>query len=220
MTTIFNDYGTGGASITTRADTPAASRRHPPLALTLRDIAADLLALVASLAVTIANLGVADITSLRTKFIATLAKLDADASVNSTDYASSFTPAALTAAIITTSTGLVALVNALIVDVTAWRTQFVLALAHLDVDTGVTDTTYASLWTPAAITATSITTLSQVPAALTAIRADLTAIRAAYVGLLAKLDLDAGVTDTNYASSAAVAALTIQPMTTLLTIAG
>lgn len=37
--------------------------------------------------------------------------------------------------------------------------------------------------------------------------ADLTALRAAVVSLLAKLDADAGVTDTNYASTLTPAAL-------------
>jgi len=79
---------------------------------------------------------------------------------------------------------------------------------------------YALLWTPAAITATTITTLAEAAACLTKIAADLAAVRAGYVGMLAKLDLDAGVTDTNYASSAAVGALTVGARAALLTIKG
>lgn len=214
MTTIKSTFAKGGAGLSTPD--------HEGVALvdTLRDIADDLLAIKGESAVANLNAGVADITSLRTKLIATLAKLDADATVNSTDYAATFTPAALTAAVITGASGAVALANALIVDITAWRTKFVLALAHLDADTGVTDTNYAALWTPAAITATAITTSAEVPSAVTKIAADLAAIRTAYAGALAKLDADAGVTDTNYASTAAIAALTIGVLATLLTIKG
>jgi hypothetical protein len=42
--------------------------------------------------------------------------------------------------------------------------------------------------------------------------ADLAALRAAIVGITAKLDLDGGVTDTNYASLHNPAALTFKPL--------
>lgn len=45
-------------------------------------------------------------------------------------------------------------------------------------------------------------------ASLVTVKADLTALRTAITGLTAKLDLDAGVTDENYASALDPAALT------------
>lgn len=44
---------------------------------------------------------------------------------------------------------------------------------------------------------------------LEAVLADLTALRAAIVAITAKLDADAGVTDTNYAATTNPAALTL-----------
>lgn len=71
MATIKSDYFTGGAG-----QAPVGSDANPPLQLVLRDIADDL-------------------TELRAKFVATLAKLDLDTGVNDTDYAAVGTPAAL-----------------------------------------------------------------------------------------------------------------------------
>ncbi len=68
---IKTDFGFGGANLETSAT------GTPTLASALRD-AAD------------------DITELRTQLIALLAKLDADAGVTDTDYASTLTPAAQT----------------------------------------------------------------------------------------------------------------------------
>lgn len=48
-------------------------------------------------------------------------------------------------------------------------------------------------------------------AMLAAAQADLAALRAAVVGITAKLDADAGVTDTNYSSLWNPAALTLTP---------
>ncbi len=45
---------------------------------------------------------------------------------------------------------------------------------------------------------------------LTAVLTDLTALRAAHLALTAKLDLDAGVTDVNYATLTNPVALTLQ----------
>lgn len=52
-------------------------------------------------------------------------------------------------------------------------------------------------------------TTEQIRAVQLAILADLTALRAAVVAITAKLDADAGVTDTNYAATCNPAALTL-----------
>jgi hypothetical protein len=70
MTTILTKFGTGGANMT------PAGNGTPTLARTARDIADDL-------------------TELRAQFVALLAKLDADAGVTDTNYASTLTPDAL-----------------------------------------------------------------------------------------------------------------------------
>lgn len=56
-------------------------------------------------------------------------------------------------ALITDDASLRTQLTALIADVTAIRTKFVATLAKLDADAGVTDTNYAALETPAAMTA-------------------------------------------------------------------
>jgi hypothetical protein len=71
MATIKVRFGSGGANVV-----PGNSGGNPSLATALRDVADDL-------------------TALRTKFIATLVKLDADAGVTDTNYAATQTPAAL-----------------------------------------------------------------------------------------------------------------------------
>lgn len=71
MSTITLKFGSGGANIV-----PGGSGGTPGLAKTLRDIADDL-------------------TAIRTKFVATLVKLDADAGVTDANYAATQTPAAL-----------------------------------------------------------------------------------------------------------------------------
>jgi hypothetical protein len=71
MATITKRFGSGGANVA-----PGNSAGTPSLATTLRDVADDL-------------------TSLRTKFVATLVKLDADAGVTDANYAATQTPAAL-----------------------------------------------------------------------------------------------------------------------------
>lgn len=52
---------------------------------------------------------------------------------------------------------------------------------------------------------------TEIRALLAAVQADLEALRAKHNALLAKLDLDAGVTDTNYAAQHAVGTLSTQP---------
>ena len=72
MPNISADFGSGGSGLN-----PNDSTGTPGLADVLRA-------------------GVDDATELRTQFIALLVKLDADAGVTDTDYASTLTPAALT----------------------------------------------------------------------------------------------------------------------------
>lgn len=72
MAAISPRFGSGGANVA-----PGGSAGTPALASALRDIADDL-------------------ASIRTKFIALLVKLDADAGVTDTNYASTLTPVALT----------------------------------------------------------------------------------------------------------------------------
>lgn len=71
MAGITTQFGSGGANIA-----PAGGAGTPDLATALRDAADDL-------------------AELRTRFIAVLAKLDADAGVTDTNYASLQTPNAL-----------------------------------------------------------------------------------------------------------------------------
>lgn len=53
--------------------------------------------------------------------------------------------------------------------------------------------------------------LTEVRAMFAAVQADLTALRAAHNALLAKMDTDAGITDSNYAALHAVGTLSTQP---------
>lgn len=71
MTTVKTNFGEGGMNLA-----PEGAQGSPDLATTLRDVADDL-------------------AELRTKFIAVLAKLDADAGVTDIDYESGSTPASL-----------------------------------------------------------------------------------------------------------------------------
>lgn len=71
MSTIKTNFGSGGANLT-----PGGSAGSPDLATALREVADDL-------------------TELRTKFIAVLAKLDDDAGVTDTNYEALHTPVAL-----------------------------------------------------------------------------------------------------------------------------
>lgn len=59
------------------------------------------------------------------------------------------------------------------------------------------------------ITSTASMSHAELQALLEAVLVDMTAIRTAVVGITAKLDADAGVTDTDYASSLDPAALTV-----------
>lgn len=214
MATIEADYGTGGSGLAKGA------ARHPLLADVLRDMAADLLALKGEEGVSRGNALVVDVADLRTKFISTLAKLDADAGVTDVNYAALASPAALTAVAGVSSSALIAQLNALRVDLAAFRTAFIVALAKLDLDATVTATNYASLHTPAALTAVAITTMAEVPDAINALRADRAALVAKDAAVLAKLDAEVGVTDVNYAALGTPAAPTAGALTALLTIAG
>lgn len=85
--------------------------------------------------------------------------------------------------------------------------------AKLDADGGVTDTDYASLWNPAAVTTGTGGPTSTPPYDVAPqLASSLTQMQASIIGILKKLDADAGVTDTTYASlwtpgAATVAAL-------------
>lgn len=85
------------------------------------------------------------------------------------------------------------------------RTNFVGVTAKLDADSGVTDTTYGSLWNFALPSAAQLQLLGIRDQGV--LLDYLKTIRTAYAGVLAKLDLDGGVADTNYASLNGVAAV-------------
>lgn len=135
----------------------------------------------------------------RAKFLVLLAKLDLDGTVNSTDYLATYT-FAMPAGIQTDGPraynqgSLVSFLNTFI-------TNFNLMLAHLDADSGVSGTNFASLWaitdTVGADNADSILDNGLDLGALVNL---LDAIVAKMAGLNAKLDLDGGVADTNYAT--------------------
>ncbi len=61
----------------------------------------------------------------------------------------------------------------------------------------------------ASIAAANLSNHADDKALLTAMLADITALRAAILLITAKLDADAGVTDTNYAATTNPAALTV-----------
>lgn len=170
-----------------------------------------------------------DLQGIRASLVGMSAKLDADGTVADTDYASN-DPAALTtlSSVCDGPRGLSsggvldtqwhALTATWLADMTALRAALVAMTAKLDLDTGVSGTNYASLWDPAALTVAADTfsdweTRNAVaPFGLTAadfttirtvsnqVRADIAAHIAAIAGINAKLDLDGGVADTNYAA--------------------
>jgi hypothetical protein len=219
MGTITKDYGTGGSGLIGKG--PSGSKRFPAIADLLRDVASDLVAMKAEEAISRGNALVVDITSSRTKFIATLTALDGDSGVTDTDFAATQSPAALTAAAILTTSQIIAQLNAVRVDLIALRAKMITFVAKLDADAGVTDTNYAALWTPAALTATAaITTLAQVAVMVNQLIVDRAALAATYAGILAKLDADGTVNLTTYLATHAAAAPTAGAMTALLTIAG
>ena len=222
MATILKDYGAGGAGFGPihGISGTAPSKRHPPLALVLREIAADLLAMKSEEAVSRGNALVVDITSSRTKFIAMCTALDGDSGVTDTDFVATQSPAALTATAIVSPSALVAQLNAIRADLVALRAKIITATAKLDADAGVTDTNYTALWTPAALTSAVITTLAQAAAQVNALVADRAALAATYAGILAKLDADATVNLTTYLATHAAAAPTAGTLTALSTIAG
>ena len=85
--------------------------------------------------------------------------------------------------------------------------------AKLDADAGVTDTNYSALWNPVAVTTGTGGPTSTPPYDVAPQSASsLTLMQASIIGVLKKLDADAGVTDTNYTAlwtpgAATVAAL-------------
>jgi hypothetical protein len=71
--------------------------------------------------------------------------------------------------------------------------------AKLDADAGVTDTNYGALWNPVAVVTGAGGPTSAVPYDVAPQAASsLIQMKASITGILAKLDADAGVTDTNY----------------------
>ena len=158
------------------------------------------------------------------------AQLDADAGVTDTDYAANNDPAAQTAleSLLSFQRGLGgsglldtdyhAFSAAVLADLTAIEASIELTTAKLDADAGVTDTDYAATWNPDSPTVTADsfaqfeTRNTVAPMVLAAdfaniitfsseCETDVDVMRAAIVGITAKLDLDAGVTDTTYAAS-------------------
>lgn len=82
--------------------------------------------------------------------------------------------------------------------------------AKLDADAGVVDTNYGALWNPVAVTSgtggpTSAIPYDVAPQAVSS----LLLMQASIIGVLKKLDLDTGVTDTNYTALWAPAAATV-----------
>lgn len=77
------------------------------------------------------------------------------------------------------------------------KTNFNAMLSYLDIDTGITDTNYNSLW---ALALPDVYVESQGTGSGNAVLIDfLNEVFTNYNGLIAKLNLDAGITDTNYA---------------------
>lgn len=211
MVAIKKKHFTGGAKLT-----PDGGARDD-LAEILRDISDDLLAMKGDAAVARGNALVVDIADLRTKFIAALGALDGDSGVSATDYAATQSPAALTATAIVSSSQVVAQLNALVADDVAIRAKIITALAKLDGDAGVADTNYAALWTPPALTAAVITSLSGAAALINKLLADRAAMKTALAGAYAKLDADGTVNLTTYAATYTPVAPTAGTLSVLLT---
>lgn len=120
-----------------------------------------------------------DLNNLFTTIIGITAKLDADAGVVDTNYTALWTPAAVVAgAGGPTANPPYDVAGAAANDLNVMRIALTGILKKLDQDTGVADTNYAALWTPATATAA--------------------ALRASIIGMNLKLDNDAQVIDTNY----------------------
>ena len=107
-----------------------------------------------------------------------------------------------------------------LIDLQKYNTALAGITAQLDADAGVTDTDYAATWdvTLTLDEADQVEARNPVAPLLIAgvsvlqadtILTDLTAVKAAIAGINAKLDADAGVTDTDYASTWDMSALTV-----------
>lgn len=83
------------------------------------------------------------------------------------------------------------------------RTNFIAVTAKLDADAGVTDTTYGSIWNFAFPVSIGTVGILHQGAVLDYLKT----VRTAWNGVLAKLDLDGGVADTDYNSTKSMASL-------------
>lgn len=150
-------------------------------------------------------------------FNACLAKLDSDVLVGDTDYASSLAIAAADVSVTKIKADgihqkdLSDVLAAITTLATEAKADYNGLLAKLDADSGVNDANYASLHTTAA-SVPSVSNISglgmgygEVFSHLSACLTFFNELKADYNAVLAKLDLDSGVTDTNYASSHATA---------------
>lgn len=135
---------------------------------------------------------------IKTNFNALLAKLDADATVTDANYAALWALTLPGDNIESTGTGLG---NADVIDFLAQAfTNYNGVIAKLNADTGVTDINYAALTTPVGEKLAIFAGLNQTDL-ITALQTFITGIAT----LTAKLDLDGGVTDTDYAATCDVA---------------
>ena len=158
-------------------------------------------------------------TEFKTDFNATLAKLDADVLVGDTNYVSTtqITASVPSRAATIRKDGihqgdLYTLISSLASFASTCATKYAALLAKLDADGGVNLTTYAS-GNPVTSTTPSASDLSGTGLGkakainfVLALSAFFTELKADYNAVLAKLDTDTGVTDTNYAATNPVSA--------------
>lgn len=138
--------------------------------------------------------------SIRLKFATLLAKLDADSTVGSTDYVATYA-VAMASGIQTSRPKCIRDQGQVVTFLNNIITQFNLMLTHLDADAGVSGTNFHSLWVITdAIGNPKIDGIVNDGIYQENLIKQLNNIIAAFAGVNAKLDLDGGVADTNYAS--------------------
>ena len=137
--------------------------------------------------------------SIVTKFNATLTKLDADGTVADTNY-NSLWALSLGSNIQTVDPKCIRDQGALVTFLDLIVTNFNGVLTKLDADGGVSGTNFSSLWALTDVIGAETDSVKQNGVYDGCVANFLDAFTANYAGLLAKLDLDGGVADTNYAA--------------------
>lgn len=140
------------------------------------------------------------LSSIKTKFNAILTKLDGDTGVTGTDF-NSLWAVSLPSGITTTEAKGIRDQGQVVTFLDTFITNFNAVLAKLDLDGGVADTNYASLWALTDVVDGSRDGIKQIGLFQSSLVKLLDNIIANIAGLNAKIDLDGTVNLTNYASA-------------------